>query len=133
MQGQMASGRHPRASRATAVGGAEDRKRDGRKFLLLLLDARRVLKQAESAIEPRQWRGLTEIVILAGSASPYCAEHYRRLPNNVDDKAMLPVTIKKVSVARFDDRTDREITREAVRSLVEKRGLIGAPSPGEYA
>ena len=101
--------------------------------LPLLLDARRARKQGRDALAERQRDRLAQMVAYARASSPYYCELYRNLPEAVDDPAVLPVTSKKELMARFDDwTTDRQVTIDKVRALVDDAGRIGERFLGKY-
>jgi len=96
-------------------------------------DARRVLAEGPAAIAERQRAHLAEIVAHARARSPYYRDLYRNLPPHVDDPTLLPVTGKKLLMARFDDWiTDREVTRDRVEEFVADPDLVGERFLGRY-
>lgn len=99
----------------------------------LLRDARRALRQGPGALAQRQRARLAEMVAFARARSPYYRELYRELPERIDDPAPLPVTNKAALITRFDDWvTDREVTVEKVRALVDDPDRIGKRLLGRY-
>lgn len=89
-------------------------------------DARRALREGPAAIAERQRARLAEIVAYARVHSPYYREMYGGLPPHVDDPSLLPVTNKKLLMARFDDWvTDREVTLDRVQAFVADPDLVG--------
>lgn len=99
----------------------------------LLLDTRRAKKQGTGALAQRQRARLAETVAFARAHSPYYRELYRDLPERTDDPALLPITRKKELMASFDDwATDRGVTIEKVRPLVDNPDLIGERFLGRY-
>ena len=101
--------------------------------LRLLLDVRRASKGGAEAIAQRQRLRLAEIVNYARAHSPYYRELYARLPDGVDDAAVLPVTNKKTLMSRFDEWvTDRAVTLNEVRTFIADSARIGEHFPGGY-
>ena len=101
--------------------------------LSLLLDARRARKEGPDALARRQRGRLAQMVAYARANSPYYRELYRDLPETVDDPAVLSVTSKKELMARFDDwTTDRQVTIDKVRALVDDPDRIGERFLGKY-
>ena len=101
--------------------------------LPLLLDARRARKEGPDALAQRQRDRLAQMVAFARDRSPYYRELYRGLPDTVDDPTVLPVTSKKELMARFDDwTTDRQVTIDNVRALVDDPDRIGERFLGKY-
>jgi phenylacetate-CoA ligase len=99
----------------------------------LALDARRAMREGSAAIAQRQRARLAEMVAYARAHSPYYRELYRDLPEQVDDPALLPVTNKKMLMARFDDwATDRQVTLERVEAFVADPSLVGERFQGGY-
>ena len=99
----------------------------------LLLDANRARKGGPDALRQRQHRRLAEMVSYARIHSPYYRELYGRLPDGVDDAALLPVTNKKTLMSRFDDWvTDRAVTLNEVRAFIADSARIGEHFPGGY-
>lgn len=101
--------------------------------LPLLLDARRARKKGPEALAQRQRDRLAQMVAFARDKSPYYRELYRGLPDTVDEPTLLPVTSKKELMARFDDWiTDRQVTIDTVRALVDDPDRIGERFLGKY-
>jgi phenylacetate-coenzyme A ligase PaaK-like adenylate-forming protein len=101
--------------------------------LSIARDARRALREGPAAIAERQRARLAAIVAYARAHSPYYRDLYRKLPAHVDDPTLLPVTDKKLLMARFDDWvTDREVTRDRVEELVADPDLVGERFLGRY-
>ncbi|MCP2169434.1 phenylacetate--CoA ligase family protein [Goodfellowiella coeruleoviolacea] len=99
----------------------------------LARDARRVVREGPEAIARVQRARLAEIVAHARAHSPYYRELYQDLPDGVDDPALLPVTDKKLLMARFDDwATDRAVTLERVQEFVADPGRVGQRFQGRY-
>ncbi len=97
-----------------------------RENLSIILDARRSLRGDAEVIAQRQRARLAEIVTFARTHSPYYREHYQRLPDRVEEPALLPVTDKKRLMARFDEWcTDRDVTLAKARAFAENLDLIG--------
>lgn len=102
-------------------------------LLWLLRDVRRARKGGPTAVALRQRARLADMVAHARAHSPYYREAYRHLPDHIDDPSALPVTSKKVLMARFDDwATDREVTIEKVRAFIGSPDRIGEPFLGKY-
>ena len=100
----------------------------------LLLDNRRAKKQGPAALAQRQRGRLADMVAFARTHSPYYGELYRDVPERVADPSLLPVTTKAELMRRFDDwATDRQVTLEAVRALVDDQERIGEAFLGRYA
>lgn len=96
-------------------------------------EGRRDMREGRQAIAARQRARLAEMVAYVRGRSPYYRELYQDLPDNVDDAASLPVTSKKLLMARFDDWvTDREVTRERVQEFVADPDLVGHRFLGRY-
>ena len=103
------------------------------RVLRLLLDARRARKGGVEAIAQRQRLRLAEIVGYARAHSPYYREFYARLPDGVDDAALLPITTKKTLMSKFDEWvTDRAVTLNDVRTFIADSARIGEHFPGGY-
>lgn len=99
----------------------------------LLLDAYRARKGGPDALRQRQQRRLAEMVRHARAHSRYYRELYARLPDGVDDAAVLPVTNKKTLMSRFDEWvTDRAVTLKEVRTFIADSSRIGEHFPGGY-
>lgn len=92
----------------------------------LIWDARRARKKGADAIAQRQRARLADMVAHARANSPYYRELYRDLPGRVEAAEQLPVTDKKMLMARFDDWCiDREIILERAQAFAEDLNLIG--------
>jgi phenylacetate-CoA ligase len=99
----------------------------------LILDTRRAMRGGKAAIAERQRKRLAEMVEFARAHSRVYRELYQGLPDRIEDPAVLPVTNKKMSMARFDDWvTDPAVKIAEVRSFVEDPERIGDPFLGKY-
>ena len=102
-------------------------------LLSLVRDVRRAKKEGPAGIAERQTARLREMIAFAREHSPYYRELYRDLPECVSDPTRLPVTSKPQLMPRFDEWvTDREVTSEQVRALVEDPARIGERFLGKY-
>lgn len=102
-------------------------------LLSLVRDISRAKKEGPDGIADRQTVRLREMVAFARERSPYYRELYRDLPEDVTDPAQLPVTSKPQLMPRFDEWvTDREVTFEQVRALVQDPSRIGERFLGKY-
>lgn len=102
-------------------------------LLSLVRDVRRAKKEGPDGIAVRQTARLREMIAFAREHSPYYRELYRDLPEDVSDPAQLPVTSKQQLMPRFNEWvTDREVTFEQVRALVEDPDRIGERFLGKY-
>lgn len=100
----------------------------------LLLENGRAKKQGSVAVAQRQRGRLAEMVAFARAHSPYYRELYRDVPDRVEDPTLLPVTTKAALMRRFDDwATDRQVTLQAARTLLDDPDRIGEPFLGRYA
>ncbi|MFZ5479483.1 MAG: phenylacetate--CoA ligase family protein [Myxococcota bacterium] len=101
--------------------------------LALALDARRVLRGGLPEVRRRQRARLAGMVAFARERSPFYRSLYADVPADVTDARSLPVTGKRQLMARFDDwATDREVTFERVRALVEDPARVGERFLGRY-
>jgi len=99
----------------------------------LARDARWAAHEGREGIARRQRDRLVDLVAYARASSPYYRELYRKLPEPVEDPALLPVTVRPTLMARFDDWvTDGEVTRSEVESFVADPGLVGHRFLGRY-
>jgi phenylacetate-CoA ligase len=99
----------------------------------LARDARRAVREGTSGIVRRQRARLVEIVEHARTHSPFYRELCGPLPPRVDDPTLLPVTNKKMLMARFDDWvTDRDVTLERIEAFVADPALVGHSFRGRY-
>lgn len=102
-------------------------------FVSLLLDTRKAEKQGLDAIRARQRKRLAAMVAFARAHSPYYREHYRELPEHIEDPTVLPITSKKTLMGRFDEWvTDRAVTLEKARAFIDCSELIGERFLGQY-
>ena len=103
------------------------------RVLWLLRDARRARKQGVAGMLRRQRARLVDIVAFARHASPYYRELYQHLPHHVEDHTLLPVTMKKALMTRFDDWvTDPEVTIEQARAFINRPVRVGQRLLGRY-
>lgn len=101
--------------------------------LWLVRDTTKARKQGPAGLARRQCARLAEMVAFARARSRYYRALYQRLPAEVRDPAMLPVTNKKELMARFDDWvTDRDVTIEQVRAFIEDSARVGERFLGRY-
>lgn len=99
----------------------------------LLLDGRRARKAGPEGIARRQRTRLEAMVSHARQHSHYYAELYARLPDRIEDAALLPVTTKRTLMSRFDEWvTDPAVTIDRVRAFVSDPALVGAHFLGRY-
>lgn len=90
-------------------------------------------RRAPGLVAARQRARLAELVAFARAHSPYYRDHYRSLPERVDDHRQLPVTTKRELMARFDDwATDREVTLDRARAFAQDPAAIGERFLGRY-
>ena len=76
---------------------------------------------------------LQSLVAFARSQSPLYRELYQRLPDDVADCSVLPVTTKAALMARFDDwLTDRNVTRPRIDAFLADRTRIGDRFDSRY-
>lgn len=95
-------------------------------------DARRTVRSGSSAVEQRQRTRLAELVHYARGHSPFYAQLYSGLPNEVELGA-LPVVSKPQLMAHFDDWvTDPEVTRTAVQGFISRPDTLGQDFLGRY-
>lgn len=103
------------------------------RIIPLLLDAYRARKGGPDALRQRQQRRLAGMVGYARVHSPYYRELYTRLPDDVADATLLPVTDKKTLMSRFDDWvTNRAVTLSKVRTFIAEASRIGEHFTGGY-
>lgn len=103
------------------------------RLLPLLLDVRRATRRGAEAIGERQRRRLAHIVSHARTHSPYFREFYKDLPHTVEQPIALPVTDKKMLMARFDEwATDRDVTLDRAQTFASNPDLIGERFLGKY-
>ena len=71
---------------------------------------------------------------LARAKSPYYRELYSDISDDIDEVADLPVTDKTRLMARYDDwATDREVTMEGARAIVDDPRRTGEYLLGRYS
>ena len=103
------------------------------RMIPLLLDARRARKAGPEGIERRQRARLSALVTHAREHSRYYAALYERLPERVEDAALLPVTTKRTLMSRFDDWvTDPAVTLDRMRAFISDPALVGTRFLGRY-
>ena len=102
-------------------------------LLGLIWDVQRAARSGPSGVERRQRARLHGMVAHARAHSPYYRQLYRDLPSSVEDFSLLPVTNKSALMAHFDDwPTDREATRDKLRSFVAEPKRVGERFLGRY-
>jgi phenylacetate-coenzyme A ligase PaaK-like adenylate-forming protein len=98
----------------------------------LVLDARKALRRGSGGIETRQRQRFAEVVAFARLRSPYYRDLYRELPDDIDHDD-LPPTNKQALMEQFDEWcTDRQITLDKVRALVDDPTRIAERFLGKY-
>ncbi|MGE5580773.1 MAG: phenylacetate--CoA ligase family protein [Bacillota bacterium] len=101
--------------------------------LKVALDAWRVSKAGPQEIAKRQRRRLSELVAFARTNSPFYAEKYRDIPENITDVTQLPPVTKAELMANFDRWvTDPAVTREGVEKFMSDPSLAGIHYAGKY-
>ena len=102
-------------------------------LLPLLLDVRRAMRNGAEAIAERQRHRLALIVSHARAHSPYFREFYKDVPTTVEHPIALPVTDKKMLMARFDEwATDRDVRLDRARAFASNPELIGERFLGKH-
>ena len=103
------------------------------RLLPLLLDVRRATRTGADAIVERQRHRLAQIVRHARAHSPYFRTFYKDVPQTIEHPIALPVTDKKMLMARFDEwATDRDVTLDRARAFASNPDLIGERLLGKH-
>ncbi len=101
--------------------------------IAIFLDARRVTRGGPELIASRQQQRLKELVAFARQNSPFYAEKYRSLPDEISDVRRLPPVTKVELMERFDEVvTDRAVRKSEVSRYIADLGNIGKPYLGKY-
>lgn len=91
-----------------------------------LWEMRRATRRTPATIAARQRAFVREFVQFARTHSPYYQDLYRQLPAGVQELSQLPAVTKPELQAHFDDWvTDREVTREGVKTFLADKTHIG--------
>lgn len=95
-------------------------------FAKIAWDVRRASRATPDAIQIRQQARLTELVKYARQHSPYYAERYAHLPEQINHVGQLPITGKVELMANFDDWvTDKELLRAGLEQFIADKNNIG--------
>jgi len=95
-------------------------------FAKIAWDVRHASRATPVAVQARQQARLAELVNYARQHSPYYAERYAHLPEQIRDVRHLPITGKVELMDNFDDWvTDRELSRASLEQFVADKSNIG--------
>ncbi len=95
-------------------------------FAKVAWDVRQASRATPEEIQARQQTRLAELVHFARQHSPYYAERYASLPEQVSDVRQLPITGKAELMMDFDNWvTDRELTRAGLEQFIADKSNIG--------
>ncbi len=99
----------------------------------VVADAWWTKRRGRAAIDRRQRSRFRDMVAFARAESPFYRELYRGLPNDADDPAMLPVSDKRMLMARFDDWcTERALSFNGVETVIADPARVGERILGRY-
>lgn len=92
----------------------------------IIVDAWWAKRRGSAAIDRRQRSRFNDMVAFARVASPFYREFYRGLPDDLSDPAMLPVSDKRMLMARFNDWcTDRAVSLAQVETVIADPHRVG--------
>ena len=101
-------------------------------FISLLFAARKA-RRNKAFLQKVQRERLSQIVAYARKNSGFYSQYYDRVPGIVTDVTVLPVTEKKMLMAKFNDWcTDGSVTVEIARQFANAPELIGEKFRGKY-
>ena len=106
---------------------------DLKRSLFVGWDAWRALRGGPPAIQARQKRRLTDLIVFSRERSPYYRSLYAGLPQGTSDLSLLPPTQKAQLMESFDGWvTDPAVRREEVEAHLGEESLIGRSLLGRY-